>query len=42
VNTLLGFTNRVAMTHRKGHTPTEESNAQLYDFFVHFLGSDGR
>ena len=38
VNRLLGFTNRVAMTGRKGHTPTEESNERLYDFFVHFLG----
>jgi hypothetical protein len=37
VNDLLGFTNRVAMTSREGHTPTEESNAQLYDFFEHFL-----
>jgi hypothetical protein len=37
VNELLGFTNRVAMTHREGHTPTEESNAQLYAFFEHFL-----
>ena len=26
VNKLLGFENRVAMTNRKGHTPTEESN----------------
>ena len=37
VNKLLGFTNRVAMTSRPGHTPTEESNAQLYAFFEHFL-----
>jgi hypothetical protein len=27
----------VAMTNRKGHTPTAESNAQLYAFFKHFL-----
>ena len=39
VNKLLGFTNRVAMTHRNGHTPTEESNTQLYAFFEHFLGN---
>jgi len=37
VNRLLGHTNRVAMTNRKNHTPTEESNAQLYAFFEHFL-----
>src|SRR5262249_40233377 len=30
VNKLLGFTDRVAMTNRKGHTPTDESNEQLY------------
>jgi hypothetical protein len=38
VNTLLGYTNRVAMTNRDGHTPTESSNAQLYAFFEYFLG----
>jgi dienelactone hydrolase len=37
VNRLLGFENRVAMTNRKGHSPTEESNEQLYGFFEHFL-----
>lgn len=37
VNKLLGFENRVAMTNRKGHAPTEESNEQLYSFFEHFL-----
>ena len=37
VNRLLGFTNRVAMTNRKGHSPTPESNEQLYLFFAHFL-----
>jgi hypothetical protein len=37
VNQLLGYTNRVAMTNRKDHTPSEESNAQLYAFFEHFL-----
>ena len=42
VNKLLGYTNRVAMTSRKGHTPTEESNAQLYAFFEHFLGNAAR
>lgn len=39
VNKLLGHTQRVAMTNRTGHTPTEESNAQLYAFFEHFLGN---
>ena len=33
VNKLLGAENRVAMTNRKGHSPTEESNEQLYQFF---------
>jgi len=28
---------RVAMTNRTGHTPTDESNAQLYAFFERFL-----
>jgi pimeloyl-ACP methyl ester carboxylesterase len=42
VNRLLGFTHRVAMTHRKDHTPTGESNAQLYDFFEYFLGDGAR
>jgi len=37
VNTLLGQTNRVAMTNREGHTPTPESNEQIYLFFEHFL-----
>ena len=33
VNKLLGFDNRVAMTNRQGHSPTPESNEQLYAFF---------
>lgn len=37
VNQLLGFTNRVAMTNRESHTPTAESNEQIYLFFEHFL-----
>ena len=37
VNKILGFTNRVAMTNRPKHDPTEESNAQIYAFFEHFL-----
>src|SRR6185503_11106560 len=39
VNALLGFTNRVAMTNRPKHDPTEESNQQIYRFFEHFLKS---
>jgi hypothetical protein len=37
VNDLLGAKNRVAMTNRKDHPPTEESNAAIYAFFEHFL-----
>lgn len=37
VNRLLGYENRVAMSNRKGHSPTEESNEQIYTFFEHFL-----
>jgi hypothetical protein len=33
VNDLLGAKNRVAMTNRKGHSPTVESNEQIYLFF---------
>lgn len=41
VNRLLGYENRVAMTNRKGHSPTQESNEQLYLFFEHFLLHSG-
>ena len=37
VNRLLGHSNRVAMTNRPEHSPNEESNAQIYAFFEHFL-----
>lgn len=37
VNKFLGYENRVAMTNREGHGPTEESNEQIYRFFEHFL-----
>jgi hypothetical protein len=37
VNRLLGYKYRVAMTNRKGHDPTEESNEQIYLFLEHFL-----
>jgi dienelactone hydrolase len=39
VNSLLGYTNRVAMTNRKEHSPTAESNEQIYLFLKHFLKS---
>ncbi len=38
VNSLLGYEGRVAMTNREKHPPTEESNAQVYRFFEHWLG----
>ncbi len=41
VNQLLGCTNRVAMTNRKNHTPTKESNDQIYAFFELFLNAGG-
>jgi hypothetical protein len=41
VNRLLGHENRVAMTNRKTHAPTEESNEVLYLFFEHFLKAGG-
>jgi hypothetical protein len=37
LNEFLGAANGVAMTMRNGHTPTSESNAQVYAFFNHFL-----
>jgi dienelactone hydrolase len=37
LNQLLGHTNRVAMTNRRNHDPTPESNEQIYLFFEHFL-----
>jgi dienelactone hydrolase len=37
VNQLLGYTHRVGMTNRKNHSPTPESNEQIYAFFEHFL-----
>ena len=37
VNKLLGAEDRVAMTNRPAHSPTEESNEAIYLFFEHFL-----
>jgi hypothetical protein len=39
VNAFLGYKDRVAMTNRKGHSPTAESNEQMYLFFEYFLKS---
>jgi len=37
VNKLLGYENRVAMTNRQTHTPTEEANEQVCKFFQWWL-----
>ena len=37
LNTFLGHSDRVAMTMRDGHTPTSESNAQVYAFLIQHL-----
>jgi dienelactone hydrolase len=37
VNKMLGFTNRVAMTNRKEHSPDADANEKLYAFFEYFL-----
>jgi len=37
VNRLLGCTNRVSMTNRKDHSPTAESNEQIYIFLEQLL-----
>lgn len=42
VNRLLGFENRVAMTNRAGHAPSEESNAQAFQFLEVWLKSAAR
>ncbi len=41
VDHLLGYSNRVALTARPAHAPTQESDAQLYTFFEHFLAPLG-
>jgi hypothetical protein len=40
VNQFLGFEDRVAMTNREGHTPTDESNEQMCLFFERCLKGD--
>ncbi|MDT8299930.1 MAG: prolyl oligopeptidase family serine peptidase [Sedimentisphaerales bacterium] len=37
VNKFLEHSNRVAMTNRKAHSPTPQSNEQIYLFLEHFL-----
>ena len=37
VNRILGETQRVGMTNRPDHSPNQESNGVIYDFFEHFL-----
>jgi len=37
VNRLLGYDNRVAMTNRDTHAPTEQANEQVYRFFAWWL-----
>lgn len=37
VNHLLGFPHRIGFTTRSEHSPNEESNAAMFDFFTHFL-----
>lgn len=39
INRLLGHENRVGMTNRPGHAPTEASNEVIYDFFEYWLGN---
>ena len=41
VNKLLGNENRVAMTNRPKHSPTPQSNEQIYLFFEYFLKYGG-
>jgi len=37
VNNLLGMTNRVGMTNRPAHSPNEQSNSVICNFFDNFL-----
>lgn len=37
VNRLLGYENRVGMTNRPDHSPNDQSNEVIYQFFEHFL-----
>jgi dienelactone hydrolase len=42
VNKAIGFTNRTAMTNRATHSPTFESNQQVYEFFECWLSGEVR
>lgn len=37
INKLLGFDNRVAMSNRPDHAPSEDSNKIIYAFLEYFL-----
>ncbi len=37
INSLLGYEHRVGMTNRPDHSPDEESNRVVHEFFEHFL-----
>ena len=37
INNILGYKNRVAMTNRPDHAPSDDSNEVIYAFFEHFL-----
>jgi hypothetical protein len=37
VNKLLGYNDRVGMTNRPAHDPTDESSGQMYAFFERYL-----
>lgn len=41
LNQLLGYRSRVAMTNRDTHSPNDESNQQIYDFFEKWLNGAG-
>ncbi|MDR1154648.1 MAG: sialidase [Bacteroidales bacterium] len=40
VNRLLGYSDRVAMSNRKEHSPNEDSNEIIYRFFMNYLDND--
>jgi hypothetical protein len=42
VNKLLGYENRVAMTSRETHAPTEHDNEIMQAFFEYFLKYGGK
>lgn len=40
INRILGFNDRVAMTNRPDHSPNEDSNEMIYQFFIRHLATD--